>query len=359
MAQRQPSVMLLGAGLGTRLRPLTDVLPKPAAPLLGRPLAGYSLERAAAAGCSHVVINAHHLSERLMVELSAWCAAQLPQLTVQFSVEMPDVLGTGGALVQARPLLAAGAADGPVLIINGDILCDFDLPQLLDAHRRSSAAATLLLIDHPEVERFGAVTMDDDGRVVDLAGHGSRSDDATGGPAGPVTARGVFSGVHLVEPAVYAHLPPRGFSCVVRQGYGPMMAAGEDLRGVIHGGSWNDLGTLDRYLDTHEQLLQAGPIEDEGTAWSVAPDGRHHGDGDAVTIHPDATVIPPVAMGAGAQIQRGATVGPAVYLGAGATVGARARIERSVLWPGAQVQPDTKHARVIAFRDGKKQRTCG
>ncbi len=350
--------MLLGAGLGTRLRPLTDVLPKPAAPLLGRPLAGYSLQRVAAAGCTHVVINAHHLAEHLMVELSAWCAAQLPQLTVRFSVEMPEVLGTGGALVQARPLLEEASGDGPVLIINGDILCDFDLPQLLGAHRASGAAATLLLIEHPDVERFGAVTCDEQGRVIDLAGHGCRREDATGGAAGEEAARGVFSGVHLVEPQVYRHLPPGGFSCVVRQGYGPMMAAGEDLRGVIHGGSWNDLGTLERYLDTHEQLLDAGPIADEGTAWSLAPDSTGHGDPGAVTIHPDATVNPPVALGAGAEIARDAKVGPGVYLGAGSKVGAGAAIVRSVVWPGAQVHPHANHSRVIAFHDGKKHRTC-
>ncbi len=363
-----PAVMVLGAGLGTRLRPLTEVCPKPVAPLLGEPLVGTSLARVAAAGWTAVVVNAHHLAERLVADLSRWAEGRLPTLDLRFSVERPRVLGTGGALVEARPLLG----DGPVAVINGDILCDVDLAGLWRRHRESGAAATLLLVEHPEVERFGAVSVDDAGRVIDLAGLGRRRAGAAGGSGGAAVARGVFAGVHLVEPEVFDHLPPSGESCVVRQGYVPMMEAGLDVRGVLHRGGWNDLGTIGRYLQTHVDLLRSGlaSARRRGLLWSGFPprvpgralafgldaDGTAYGDRDAVALDEGAVLRGPVALGEGARVGRGASLGPDVYVAAGAAVGSRASVERAVLWPGARLTDGASVRGAVCFARGGRQR---
>lgn len=362
--ETDPSAIVLGAGFGNRLRPLTDELPKPACPLLGVPLLGYALARLRRAGLRRVTVNAHHLADRLVTEIGAWSAVHLPDLEIRYSVEIPDILGTGGALVAARPLMGRGT----VAVVNGDILCDFHLPDLLARHRGAGAAATLLLAEHPDVDRFGAVVFDGDGRVTDLAGLVSRRTDAAGGPAGAEAGRGVFSGVHLVEPGVFEHLPPEGKSCVVRQGYVPWMGAGGDVRGVLHRGQWNDLGTPARYLQTHLDLLDGGfPGEDAlDLLWEGAPppgvlpvyavdvDGVEHGDRSAVRLAAGAGIEPPVALFAGCRLGVGASVGPHAVVGEGVTVEREASLRRAVVWPGATVSVGRSVADVIVFRHGKR-----
>jgi len=352
------SPLVLAAGFGNRLRPLTDVLPKPAVPLLGEPLAGYSLARLHRAGCPRAVINAHHLADRLLLEIQAWASRALPAMDLRFSVERPEILGTGGALVAARELLG----DGTLAVVNGDILCDFDLPALVAAHRASGAAATLLLVDHPDVERFGAVRTDQAGRVVDLAGKAKRS--------GEATRAGVFAGVHLVEPEVFDVLPPAGPSCIVRQGYAPMMAAGRDVRGVFHPGRWNDLGTPERYLEIHGELLDDGypgpaamrllwgddPPRVDGLCHGIDAAGKPWGDPAAVQVDATARLVGPLALGPGVRIGSDAVVGPRAVVGAGARIGAGARVVDSVVWPGAAIAAGAELDAAVAFRAGGRDR---
>ena len=331
---------------------------------MGVPLLGYALARLHRAGLRRIAVNAHHLADRLVAEIGAWSTVHLPDLEVRFSVEVPDILGTGGALVAARPLMG----EGPMVVVNGDILCDFDVPGLVAAHRERGAAATLLLAEHPEVERFGAVIVDAQGRVADLAGLGARLDAADGGGAGDEAGRGVFSGVHLTEPAIFEHLPAGGKSCVVRQGYVPLMEAGRDVRGVLHRGSWNDLGTPRRYLQTHVDLMDCGYPAGEALEllWEGAPppgvlpsfavdaDGREHGDRSAVQLSPDARLHAPLALFEGCRVESGAEVGPHAVIGAGATVASRATVRRAVVWPDTGLGPGRTVENVIAFRHKKR-----
>lgn len=347
---------VLAAGFGNRLRPLTDVVPKPAVPLMGQPMVGHVLARLARAGCGRAVVNAHHLDEVLREQVTAWRDRFQPDLQLAYSIEQPEILGTGGGLVAARPLLGSSA----VVMVNGDILMDFDLPALVAEHRRSSAAATLLIAEHPNVETFGAIVTDAEGRVLDLAGLASRSADAAGGVGGAEQGRGVFAGVHIVEPDVFEFLPPSGFACVVRQGYVPMMKAGLDVRAVIHRGTWNDLGTLERYLQTHADLLDQGfpghdaaaLVETGGIAYGLDPSGAEYGDRDAVALHPDAILRPPVALGANGSVAAGAVVGPHTVLGEQARVGAGAAVSRSVVWPDVAVDPGARILDAVCYRNG-------
>ena len=350
---------VLAAGFGNRLRPLTGVLPKPAVPLMGQPMVGYALARLAQSGFQHVVLNGHHLAERLRDEVTRFRDQELPSLGLDFSIEQPEILGTGGGLVAARPMLGAGTC----AFVNGDILCDFDLGELLQQHRRTGAAATLLLVEHPEVERFGAITADVDGRVLDLANLALRPAGAAGGAPGPAVRRGVFSGVHLVEPQVFDTLPTEGYACIVRQGYVPMMTAGMDVRAVFHDGTWNDLGTIERYLQTHTDLLEdgfpGGAAADllagsSGIAFGVDVQGVPYGDPGAVDIASTATLVHPVALGAGCVVGPGAQVGPHCVLGRDVVVGETSRLREVVVWDGAVVGSNV--CRAICFRDDGENR---
>jgi len=348
---------VLAAGFGNRLRPLTDVLPKPAVPLLGQPLVGYALARLQQSGFERVVLNGHHLADRLQQEVDAFGARELPSMELKYSIEQPEILGTGGGLTAARPLLG----DGTCAFVNGDILCDFDLLGLLQQHRRTGAAATLLVVEHPDVDRFGAIRVDGAGRVIDLAGLAGRERGAAGGKGGGEVRRGVFAGVHLVEPQVFDRLPAEGFACIVRQGYVPMMNAGQDVRAVFHEGTWNDLGTVERYLQTHVDLLDAGFPSGAaadllagpgGVAFGIDVGGDAFGSADAVEIASTAKLTHPVAMGAGCSIGPGAEVGPHAVLGRDVAVGERARVRQSVVWDGVELEVGDRLDGEVCFRDG-------
>jgi mannose-1-phosphate guanylyltransferase len=354
---------VLAAGFGNRLRPLTDVLPKPAVPLLGLPMVGHVLARVRRSGFDRAVLNTHHLSGPLQAEVTAWRDEHCADLQLAYSVELPDILGTGGALVAARRLIGASAT----AIVNGDILCDFDLPALVEHHRRSGAVATLLLAEHPDVETFGAIVADDAGRVLDLAGLASRTDDAKGGRSAAAAGRGVFSGVHIVDEAVFDFLPRSGFACIVRQGYVPMMKAGLDVRAVFHRGTWNDLGTLERYLQTHFDLLDQGflagsaasLVEPDGIAYGIDGAGVEYGDSSRITVEPGAVLRPPVALGAGSVVATGATLGPHAVLGTGVEIGPRSTVQRTVAWPGTRVDESARLDGGVCYLVGDETRVAG
>ncbi|HEY5657363.1 MAG TPA: nucleotidyltransferase family protein, partial [Myxococcota bacterium] len=145
--------MIVAAGLGTRLQPLTQLRPKPAVPVRGVPLIGYQLALLRAHGVSEVVINTHHLPQQLEAAARRCCPADL---ALRFSYER-EILGTGGAIRRVADFLRES---DPCLILAGDMLLDADLSALVDRHRQSGAALTMLLRDDPRTESFGSVGVD-------------------------------------------------------------------------------------------------------------------------------------------------------------------------------------------------------
>jgi mannose-1-phosphate guanylyltransferase len=301
--------MVLCAGLGTRLRPLTDLVPKPAVPVCGVSLVRWSLALLAGAGVRRAVVNVHHLP-RLMAR-AAEEAALAAGLPVALSPE-PVIAGTGGALREARAHLA-GADE--IVLLNGDVLFDVDLQGALAAHRASGALATMVLLPMPPGARYATVDVDAGGRVRRIAGRF--------GPGGDGLVPWHFSGVHVLSAALLDHVPAEPFECDVnRHVYPPLMETGL-VRGVVASGYWNDLGTPARYLAANLDVL-AGRV----------PRGRFPG-------------VEPRASGAGSVVDRGAAVSDAV-LGAGCRVPAGASVRRAVLWDGTALAPGERLEDAIA-----------
>ncbi len=235
--------LLLCAGLGTRLRPLTEERPKPLVPVMGRPLASYAMTRLAGAGVRHLVANTHHLGEQVKPALAPFAQ----KLNLAFdTVHETKLLGTGGAIRNALELLG----DDPFYVFNGDILAVPDLLAARALHDRLGAAITMVLREDPRAEKLGAIDVDADGRVVRMLGEGEA-------PAGPVR-RCLFTGVYIVSPRIADDLPANG--CVVRHTLRRLLARGEPVAGLVDTGLWYDLGTTDAYVDVHRGLLD-GTIE--------------------------------------------------------------------------------------------------
>jgi NDP-sugar pyrophosphorylase family protein len=319
------NVMLLAAGRSTRLGALGLTLPKPLVPICGYPAIRFGLHAAARAGATRAVINVFHRGDLVRTALGDGRALGI---AIDYSVE-EELLGTGGGLAYARGLFAPG----PVLVMNAKVVADLDLSALFAAHE-AGAAATMLLRDDPEPERWGAIGVDARGRVVSILD--ARSPRA---PEGVVTPR-MFTGVHVLAPALLDRLQPV-FCDVIRDAYLPALLAGETIRAVTLDGYFAEHSTPARYLAGNLALLRApGLLRD--------PPGPLVGTDPTAEIAPSAQIIAPARIDAGGVVESGATVGPDVVVGAGARVAAGAKARRSVIWPGATVPPGSDLSDAVA-----------
>lgn len=206
------TAFILAAGLGTRLRPLTLTTPKPLLPVQGRPLLDHVLDYVRRHGHQRVVVNAFHLADQVV----AWGRSRPG---VQVVVEHPAVLGTGGGLRNARPLLAER-----FVVVNGDVLTDVDLSALW----AEPAPAVMALRPQP-TPRFTGVRLTD-GRVTGITGVVGEGDPGLH-----------FTGVHVLDRGVL-DLVPDGEQCIIRTAYRALIPQGQ-VRGRVHTGAWNDIGT--------------------------------------------------------------------------------------------------------------------
>lgn len=306
---------VLAAGLGTRLRPLTDHRPKPLVPICGVPLLSYALAACARHGMREVLVNAHWLAEQLV----AW-EGEREGCRVSVHVERPEVLGTGGGLRRVRDRLATR-----VVVLNADVLHDVDLRTLRDAVP-SGGGAMALRPDPEEAPRYGIVAADDTGvvvRLVDLA-HAEAH-----GPVDPTTH---FTGIHALHRDALDAVPD-GFSCIVRTAYRSLVPR-RRVAGLRYGGPWLDAGDPAAYLEANLAVLQ-GRVRltlDPLARAAFATDGQ----GRVVGARPEGVGVEgAVWIGRGASIGRGAWLRN-VVVGEGGSVEAGAALDHVVVWDGAR-----------------------
>lgn len=345
------SGFVLAAGRGTRLAPITDFLPKPAVPLVGLPLAAFALLHMHRAGIQQVVLNAHHLADRLKISVESWKARHLPAMQIHWSVE-DELLGTGGGLSRVGAL---GLVDikAPLLLINSDVLCDVDTHALVEQHLQSGADATLLVKPRHDASEFGAIRADADGRLIDLAGLWHSESQAE------PHLSGIFTGISVLGPAIWRYLPgPDQGSCVVRQGLKPLVEDGGHIHVVEHPGRWQDLGTPARFLHGQATLLQGdwpfptgAGIDTErvlfdSAAYAIDAQGREYG--NRYKLQGTPNIQGPVFIAPFCQFGPNATIGPNSVLGPGVHIGANASVANCSLLARAKIAPGRKVDGIIA-----------
>lgn len=319
------NAMILCAGLGTRLRPLTNRWPKPAMPLLAGPLFRYSLATLTHAGVTKIGINTHHLPE----VMEATARAEIAELVV--SHEAGEIQGTGGGIRGLKDFLR----DDDFVVLNGDVLFSVDLRPVIAAHRASGAAATMVLLPMPEGETYNAVELDAAQSVRRIAGKG---------PGGERLSNWHFTGVHVMTPAVFDFMAASGAEDINRDVYVRMMEKGLAIRGQVLQAEdvyWSDLGTPQRYAATHQQLLfnqvPLGPFGERGPFA-----GHPRGEGNfwkhpTAQLHADVKAAGPAFFGEDCVVEEGVRLGAAVSIGRGAKVGKGARLNRVAVLDGATV----------------------
>jgi mannose-1-phosphate guanylyltransferase len=229
--------MILAAGLGTRLEPLTSIRPKPLFPVLNRPLLGITIGQLQGIGATRVVINAHHLANQIerFVHGEQW------GLEVKVRVE-PEILGTGGGIKNCADLLR----DAPFFcVINADIYHTFDLRPAIRWHTEEDNLATLVLCDDP---RFNQVGIDEQGRIIGIRGQEVQK---ALSPARVLT----FTGIHLISSRLLDAMPSADFFDIIRC-YLDLASRGEAIRGYqMQGGYWQDIGRIEDYRALHRDLI--------------------------------------------------------------------------------------------------------
>jgi len=311
--------MLLAAGRSTRLGALGSRMPKPLVPVCGYPPIRFGLAALVRAGLTDVVVNLHHHGDMIRAALGDGAAFGA---TVTYSPEV-ELLGTGGGLAHARPLLGVG----PVLAMNGKVVADIDLRAVVEAHLASGADATLVLRDDPRAREWGPIAADGTGRIVSILGQGLDSGGAV---------ERMFTGIQIVGPTILDRLRPV-FCDTVRDGYIPALREGANIRAFVLEGYFAEHSTPERYLAGNLALLR------EPGLLRYAP-GPLDGIDATAFVDPTARLQPPVRIDAGAYVGAGAVVGPGVVLGARASVGAGVRLERVVVWPDVVVAADASDA---------------
>ena len=300
---------LLGAGLGTRLQPLTHRLPKPLVPFGHQPLIKHAWQACVALGCDDFAVNTHHLPQMWQDPQWGWgCVdwqtlperggngeavvqGQWQDTSIRLFYE-PILLETGGGLRNVRSWMG----EENVLVHNGDIFSTMPLAQLVAAHERSGLPVTLALRSEGTAKHIACA----DGKVLDIRNK-----------LGKGEGTHLFSGIYCMNAEVFDYLPAENVVSVI-PAFLRLAELGKLGCVVLDEGVWFDLGERISYLQAHQQLLL----------------------GDA--IHPSATIA------SDAVIERS-------FIGAGAVVGAGAQIRDSVLWPLSRVEAGAQLQHCIVY----------
>jgi mannose-1-phosphate guanylyltransferase len=300
------AVVLVG-GEGTRMRPLTETTPKPLIPMVDRPALDHVLDHLARHGVHEVVLSSPYLEQTF----HPFIEARRGDPTITWITER-EPLGTGGAIVNALDALG----DEAFFALNGDILTDLDLTAMLAFHRERAAAVTIALHHVEDARAFGLVPTEADGRVLEFREK----------PQDPVPGD-VNAGTYLLDPSTLRAWTPDHAISIEREIFPAVIEAGHLVYGFLGQAYWMDLGTPEKYLQAHHDLL-AGELR--GIAYD-APWLAPNADVDL-----EASVGRWVAIGAEARVGAGAQLEDCV-LHPGCSVGPGARVLRSVVGPGAHV----------------------
>ena len=292
--------MILAAGFGTRLKPLTDKVPKPMVPIMNRPILEHTIHLLRSHGIHDITVNLHHLPEMIKKHFGDG---------KDFGVQLhwshePEILGTAGGIKKAQKFLDGEA----FLVINSDVVVDIDLDKVISFHKAQGSALTLVVREGDSPEQCDPIEVDADNRIVHMVGTSAKNkpDDTT---------RILFTGIQVMEPEIFDRIPENKFYGTTTDVFPGMLADELPMFAYWHHGYWKDVGTIQSYLDVHKDLL----------------DGRVEG---GPPTENNAHGLPSVLIGKNCKIADTAKVGPYAVLGDNCTVGDHAVIEHSICWEG-------------------------
>jgi mannose-1-phosphate guanylyltransferase len=336
------AVVLVG-GFGTRLRPLTETIKKELLPLVDRPILDHTLDRLVRHGVIEVVMSSPYLEETFHPFIEARHGR--PEITW---VTEPSPLGTGGAIVNTLP----SVGDEPFFALNGDICTDLDLTAMHGFHDERGSAVTIAMHRVDDARAFGLIETDAQARVLAFREK----------PEDPIPGD-INAGTYILDPAVLRAWTPDHEISIEREIFPSVIEAGSPVYGYLADAYWMDVGTPEKYLQAHFDMLDGQvrgvtypapwvhPTADVDLRahlgkWAIVGAGARVGPEAEID---DSVLHPGSAIGAGAKVFR-SIVGPGARVGAGATVvasvtGAGSRVPDGVAMEGEKVPPDAESPR--------------
>ncbi len=311
--------VILAGGEGTRLRPLTLTTPKPVVPVVDRPFLRHQLDLLRRTGVTEVVFSLAYRPERIQAVFGDGSSLGM---RIHYAVEETP-LGTGGAVKNAEPLL-----DDTTIVFNGDVLTDVDLPRVVAAHIAAHAAATLVLTPVPNPSAYGLVEFDETGRVRRFLEKPKPSE---------ITTDTINAGIYVLKTSTLALMPPAVSHSIERAFFPALLSRGDLVRAHVHRGYWIDIGTPEKYLQVHRDVLAGG--------FPVTLEGQGVGGG---WVHPEAMIEPgvellgPFYVGPGCRVLSGAQIGPGTVLAARVVVSKGAQLADCVVWEGTEVGEEAR-----------------
>jgi len=298
--------MILAGGMSTRLYPLTRTVPKPLVPVVGEPISAHILRWLKSFGYDEIAINIHYLAETIQQRFGDGS---------EFGVKLnylyePKLMGSAGALKALESFF-----DEPFVVVGCDCLTDANLESLVAFHRKQNALATIGLVETEEVDQYGVVITDSDGRITDFQEKP---------PKGTERSNLVNTGIYAFSPEVFAHIPSGEFYDFGKQVFPELRAADAAFYGYrLSGAYWADIGTPDEYVRATADAL-AGRVHLRGS--------RSRGIGSDALLGDDVHIEGDVRVGSGAKLgARTRIIGPSV-IGDNVIIGDDALLERAIVW---------------------------
>ena len=317
---RSKKAMVLAAGLGTRLRPLTDLISKPMAPIVNRPVMEHIIKLLAKHGFKDIVCNLHYFPDEIKNHFrdgSKW------GVNIVYSFE-EELLGTAGGVKKVEDFFQGQT----FLVISGDALTDIDLSNAYDFHKEKKGKATLILTEVEDTTQFGVVILDGEKRIKGF------QEKPLSGEAKSNLAN---SGIYFFEPDIFEYMPPRGqFYDFGKNLFPDLLEKDIPYYGYKHNKYWNDVGSLDEYQQGNFDALE-GRVEVDIPGKMIKNGvwiGRN------CKIQKDVIIIPPVCIGDDCTINKGAKLYGPMILGNNTTVDERAILYRGIKWGSGYVGKD-------------------
>ncbi|MFC5530881.1 nucleotidyltransferase family protein [Cohnella yongneupensis] len=308
--------LFLAGGLGTRLRPLTEHLPKPMALVGNRPWLEHLLLNYKAQGIYEFVVAVKHYRELIESHLGD---GSKYGVRIDYAVER-ELLGTAGAIKNAEHLLS-----DRFIVVNADIIHQVDLASALKFHEAHRGVATICLTDVDDPSHYGVVVQTDGGRIVDFVEKPKKE----AAPSNRINA-----GIYIMERRALAFVPAGKAVSIERETFPLLIDNGSGVYGHPIGGYWMDMGTTERYRQLHWDLLDrrfpvaiGGQDMDNKGIWL----------GDNVRVGQGVLFVPPVMIGDDVTIGDRAIIGPYAVIGNGSRIGRQARLSYSILWDRCRV----------------------
>jgi NDP-sugar pyrophosphorylase family protein len=323
--------MILAAGVGSRLDPLTRNCPKPLVPIVNRPVMEYLILLLKQHGFNDIMVNVHYLGDQIAQYFgdgSRW------DVRIHWSHE-DELWGDAGSVKRVQAFFQ----NDTFLVIGGDDLTDMDLTAVVQTHTRKKATATLALSIVDDPSEYGIVQLDDNGRITRFLEK----------PRGEVFSNTANTGVYVFEPKVFDLIPADTFFLFGKQLFPLLMEYGLPMYGHVTQAYWKDVGNLKVYRETQSDVL-------EGRVNALLPlhqAGKNVWKGDNVHIDPTAHIGTPVAIGSNVHIGANARIGDHTVIGDNCRILDGATVNACILWEGATVQANTYLERCIVGKNSR------